>query len=132
MTPEQFLSARLRRLSIVDFALIEMIYIALGLLLAKAYAPFASLGWGVYLTLSLVCALPVWMRILGYAGSIWEREKQFLKNNTPAYQVLVLIACVSFSLFASVLFPSLLAAPYWVYIALIGLLAVKPIRRAWF
>lgn len=132
MTPEKFLSIRLRRLSIVDFALVETAYIVLGLLLAKLYAPFAHLGWGVYLTLSLVCALPVWMRFFEYTGTIWEREKKFLKNNTPAQQVLVLVACIGFSLFASRIFPSLLAAPVWVYLALIAALVIKPIRHAWF
>lgn len=132
MKLEQFLSRRLRRLSIIDFGFVETAYLIFGILFIKLYPPLALLSGWFYLAVSLICALPVWVRVFGYAGNLWEKEVQFLKHNTPAHQVLIFIACVSFGILTGVIFPRLLSYPGWVYWTLMGLAAAKPLKKVWF
>lgn len=131
MCLEKFLTEKLHKMTITDFAMVKWAYIILGLLAATLYHPFALLGWPVYLILAILAAMPLYMRFYSFSGSLKEKTKQYLQNNNPACQVLNLISCFSFALFLTSLLPFLLAIKWWIYLLILIALVIMPIKNVW-
>lgn len=123
------LSQKLQKLSIADFIMIKWIYLFLGILLATAYHSVFYLSVWFYLILTVVAALPPLMFTLSFKGNIIEKTKQYLAHNNPSNQVLVLISCFSFGITVAVLFPILTGFHWYVYLILMLILAIKPLKK---
>jgi hypothetical protein len=112
MSVESFLSNQLRKFSLVDFG--------------------SSLDWWFYLTLSIVCAFPLYIHITSQAGNLWQKAHAYLETNNPSNQVLLFLSLFFLALMTGSLMPILATGSWWIYVSIIVALAIKPLTKTWF
>ena len=128
MYEEDFLSEKLQKFSLVDIMLVKGVYFLVGLLIATNYLVLTMVSWVFYLVMFLIAAFPLVLHLLSFEGSYIQKARQYLKTNKPAYQVLLFFSMFFFACVIVVLLPVAMLVPWYVYIVLIVLLAIKPMK----
>jgi hypothetical protein len=132
MSVESFLSNQLRKFSLVDFGFVKSVYFVVGLFIYSLYSALSSLDWWFYLTLSIVCAVPLYIHITSLAGNLWQKAHAYLQTNNPSNQVLLFLSLFFLALMTGSLMPILVSGSWWVYVSIIVALAIKPLTKTWF
>ena len=132
MTIESFLSRKIQHFSIEDLGLVKAAYLVLGFYIFSIYPPLHALDWWFYLILALLSVLPLGVHLFSQKGNILEKTYQYIKTNSPSNQMLLALTMFFYALTIGKLFPVLLSAPQWVYLVLIFLFAIKPVKIVWF
>lgn len=126
MKTYQYLSQKLQRLSLADFACIKGVYVILGVLLVSVYPALLNISIWAYVILAAISAAPLVLFALSFKGSLIQKETEYLKYNNPSNQVLTLISCCSVGIIIAEVFPFMSSAFWGVYLSLMILLALKP------
>ncbi|WP_265658181.1 hypothetical protein [Francisella philomiragia] len=132
MYEEEFLSEKLQRFTLVDIALVKIVYFLVGLLIISSYSILALVSWVFYLLMFLTAVFPIVIHLLSFEGSYIEKAHKYLKTNKPSYQVLLFFSMFFFACMLAVLIPVLLDVPWYVYVILIAIFAIKPMRSNMF
>ncbi|WP_150466602.1 hypothetical protein [Francisella sp. SYW-9] len=132
MYEEEFLSEKLQHFTLVDIALVKIVYLLVGLLIATNYLELTSISWIFYLLMFLVAAFPIVIHLFSFEGSYIEKARMYLKTNKPSYQVLLFFSMFFFACMLTVLIPILILVPWYVYVILIVIFAIKPMRSNMF
>ena len=130
-TIEGYLESRLQKFSILDVALIKLVYFVFGLLICSLYPKLLTLDWWYYLSLTVLCALPLWFHFMSLDGSFLERANAYLRTNTPSFQELLFLTLFFFAMMMGVLLPVITHAYWWVYGIIIIALSIKPVNTSW-
>ena len=128
MNQEKFFSEKLQKFSLLDIALVKCVYFLVGLLMATNYLVLTTISWIFYLVMFSIAALPIVLHLLSFKGSYLEKVRQYLKTNKPAYQVLLFFSMLFSACMMAVLIPYVIQMPWYAYVVLIVLLAIKPMR----
>jgi hypothetical protein len=132
MTIEQFLEEKLRKFSIVDFALVKSVYFFISLMVCSLYSTLLSISWVFYFTLTFLCLFPLWVHLFSQPGSYLTKAHGYLRTNDPAKQVLVFLSTFFFALMLGVLIPVIVSYTWWFYCIIAIVLAIKPLTVTWF
>jgi hypothetical protein len=132
MAMERFLSKKLQQFSVLDMGLIKCVYLIFGLLIFSLYPKLSVLNWWFYLTLAILCSIPLWVHLFFQKGSLLKKIHAYLKTNNPSNQMLLAMAMFFFALTFGVLLPSLVGLPWWIYLGAMIILAIKPLTVSWF
>lgn len=132
MYEEEFLSEKLQQFSLLDIALVKLVYFLVGLLVATNYLPLTNISWIFYLLMLLTAAFPIVIHLFSFEGSYIEKARMYLKTNKPSYQVLLFFSQFFFACMVVVLVPVLIVVPWYVYAILIVVFAIKPMRSNMF
>jgi hypothetical protein len=132
MSAESQWTARLRTFSLVDFALVKLVYFLLGLWVLAVYPALGGLHWGIYLGLGLLSALPLILHWVSAPGGVIQKSRAFLASNTPAYQVLLFFFFFFVAIAFGILLPVLTSGPWWLLLLFIALAAIKPMTKTVF
>ncbi|MBK2008850.1 hypothetical protein IB622_00445, partial [Francisella orientalis] len=89
MYEEEFLSEKLQRFTLVDIALVKIVYFLVGLLIISSYSTLALVSWVFYLLMFLTAVFPIVIHLLSFEGLYIEKARKYLKTNKPLYQVLL-------------------------------------------
>lgn len=132
MNFEEYLTNKLSRFSLLEYILVMLVYLVIGLLIASFYTPLQTLGWWFDLIVVVLSAFPLIVHLLSQPGKRFrERINSCLKHNTPALQVLLFISMFFFALFMISLLPLLAQVKWWIYVILIIVFAILPLRKSW-
>jgi hypothetical protein len=129
MSLESFLSKKLQRFSLLDMALVKLVYLIVSFLLFSLYSPLESLDWWAYLVLAVMAALPLYIHEFSVKGSLSEKLQNYLKTNNPSNQVLLFITMFGFGCMLCTLLPVLASYVWWHYVIVIIILAIKPATK---
>jgi hypothetical protein len=132
MSVESFLSSKLHKFSIIDFGFVKSVYFVVGLLIFSLYPQLAGLDWWFYGVLFVMCALPLEIHLFSQPGNLITKMHAYLQTNNPSNQVLLFLSLFFFALMLGVLFPVLVSGPWWLYVVLVVVLAIKPLSKTWF
>ncbi|AJI56737.1 putative membrane protein [Francisella philomiragia] len=132
MYEEEFLSEKLQRFTLVDIALVKIVYFLVGLLIISSYSTLALVSWIFYLLMFLTAVFPIVIHLLSFEGPYIEKAHKYLKTNKPSYQVLLFFSIFFFACMLAVLIPVVLDVPWYVYVILIAIFAIKPMRSNMF
>jgi hypothetical protein len=132
MFEEEFLSEKLQQFSLLDIALVKVVYLLVGFLVATNYLVLTMVSWIFYLVLFLIAACPIVIHLFSFEGSYIEKAHKYLKTNKPSYQVLLFFSMFFFACMIVVLVPALILVPWYVYLVLIVVFAIKPMRSNMF
>lgn len=133
MSLETNLSGKLRRFNSLDLVLVILVYFTVSLLIASNYMPLSVIDWWFYLILAIVCVFPLVVHLISQPGDSFHSKFQAcVKSNQPALQVLLFLTTFFLGCLANVLLPVLSEVPWWVYLVLIVVLAIKPLQKNWF
>ncbi len=132
MNIEKFLSEKLQRFSLVDIMLVRVVYLLIGLLTASLYTQLAMISWIFYVVMMLIAGSPIIFRLFSFEGSMLSRAKQFVKSNMPSFQILLFF--ISFFLGCALVsaIPWLIGVDWWIYVGLIVVFAIKPMKSNMF
>jgi hypothetical protein len=129
MSAEDYWTVRLRRFSLVDFALVKLVYFLFGLWLLSLYPALGGLHWGFYLALGLLSGLPLILHWASGTGGVIQRSRAFLGSNTPSHQVLLFLCQFFVAVAVGILLPVLTSGPWWLLLLVIALAAIKPMTK---
>ncbi|MBK2250380.1 hypothetical protein [Francisella tularensis] len=132
MYEEQFLAEKLQQFSLLDIALFKIVYFLVGLLVATNYIVLTSVSWIFYLLMFLIAVFPIVVHLFSFEGSYIQKARKYLKTNKPSYQVLLFFSMFFFACTLAVLIPALSLVPWYVYLILIIIFAIKPMRSNMF
>ncbi|AJI55090.1 putative membrane protein [Francisella philomiragia] len=132
MYEEEFLSEKLQHFTLVDIALVKIVYFLVGLLVATNYLVLTEVSWIFYLLMFLTAVFPIVIHLFSFEGSYIEKARMYLKTNKPSYQVLLFFSQFFFACMIVVLVPVLIVVPWYVYAILIVIFAIKPMRSNMF
>ncbi|ABI82539.1 hypothetical protein FM755_09045 [Francisella tularensis] len=132
MYEEQFLAEKLQQFSLLDIALFKIVYFLVGLLVATNYIVLTSVSWIFYLLMFLIAVFPIVIHLFSFEGSYIQKARKYLKTNKPSYQVLLFFSMFFFACTLAVLIPALSLVPWYVYLILIIIFAIKPMRSNMF
>ncbi|ASG68557.1 hypothetical protein fh0823_15980 [Francisella halioticida] len=132
MYEEEFLSEKLQRFTLVDIALVKIVYFLVGLLVVTNYLVLTTVSWIFYLLMALMAVFPIVIHLFSFEGSYVEKARMYLKTNKPSYQVLLFFSQFFFACMLTVLIPALILVPWYVYVILIVIFAIKPMRSNMF
>jgi hypothetical protein len=132
MSVEQFLSGKLRRFSIVDIGFVKAVYFLFGLLVYSVYSPLAAPDWWFWLVLGIISGFPLVIFFFSFPGNWIEKGRAYLESNSPALQVLLFLTQFFAAFLLAALLPILAGGPWWLYVGLIVLLAIKPMTKTVF
>ncbi|MED7787444.1 hypothetical protein [Francisella sp. 19X1-34] len=132
MYEEEFLSEKLQHFTLVDIALVKIVYFLVGLLIATNYLVLTEVSWIFYLLMFLVAVFPIVIHLFSFEGSYVEKARMYLKTNKPSYQVLLFFSMFFFACMLAVLIPALILVPWYAYVILIVVFAIKPMRSNMF
>ncbi|ABO46323.1 hypothetical protein [Francisella tularensis] len=132
MYEEQFLAEKLQQFSLLDIALVKIVYFLVGLLVATNYIVLTSVSWIFYLLMFLIAVFPIVIHLFSFEGSYIQKARKYLKTNKPSYQVLLFFSMFFFACTLAVLIPALSLVPWYVYLILIIIFAIKPMRSNMF
>ncbi|ACD30401.1 hypothetical protein Q0N14_02030 [Francisella tularensis subsp. mediasiatica] len=132
MYEEQFLAEKLQQFSLLDIALVKIVYFLVGLLVATNYIVLTSVSWIFYLLMFLIAVFPIVIHLFSFEGSYIQKARKYLKTNKPSYQVLLFFSMFFFACTLAVLIPALSLVPWYVYLILIVIFAIKPMRSNMF
>lgn len=131
MTIESYLEKKLQKFSVVDLVFIKTVYLVLGLLVCSLYPKLITLHWFYYLILSFFCSLPLMVHLFSQKGNLTKKITKYLKTNNPANQMLLFLATFFFALMLGTLIPVIIELNWWIYLIVIIILAIKPLRTSW-
>ncbi len=127
------LSIKLSRFSITDISCVASVYFLLGILICSWYLPFLAISALAYLLLAFVSAMPLVLEFVGLDGvNAKEKIQNYLHKNNPTKQILLFLSCFFLALFVCALVPLLIGVKWYVYIAMIVVLAIKPAKKTLF
>ncbi|EDZ90828.1 hypothetical protein [Francisella tularensis] len=132
MYEEQFLAEKLQQFSLLDIALVKIVYFLVSLLVATNYIVLTSVSWIFYLLMFLIAVFPIVIHLFSFEGSYIQKARKYLKTNKPSYQVLLFFSMFFFACTLAVLIPALSLVPWYVYMILIIIFAIKPMRSNMF
>jgi len=132
MDTETYLSKQLQKFSKTDFALVKLTYLFFGFLIISLYPALISLSWIFYLLLIILCAFPLYIHLFSLSGNYQEKLEQYLKTNNPSNQVLLFLSLFFTSCFITTLFPMLAEIRWYVYLIIMFIFALIPMRKTWF
>ncbi|WP_162902411.1 hypothetical protein [Facilibium subflavum] len=113
MSMEQYLSHQLQKFSLLDIALVKIVYLLCGVLVALNYSPLLQVGWLFYLIMMLISAIPLLLHFFSIPGSYLQKAKHYLGSNKPAYQVLLFFTMFFLGCLLSTVMPFLQVIPWW-------------------
>lgn len=131
MSLESFLEGQLRKFSLVDFSFVKSVYFVVGLFIYSSYPALSSLAWWFYLAIAALCALPLYVHLFSQKGDLLQKARAYLQTNNPSNQVLLFLSLFFIALMVGTVFPTLVAGDWWVYVAIIIVLAIKPLTKTW-
>jgi hypothetical protein len=131
MNIELLLEEKLRKFSIIDFALVKWMYFFLSLFICSLIPGLPNSGWFFYFVLSLLCNVPLMIHLFSQEGTLLEKMHAYLKTNGPANQMLVFLSVFFFTIMLCSLLPILAIANTFTFLIIAVLLAVKPVYVAW-
>lgn len=132
MSFEQYLSSKLSRFSFLEYVLVMVVYFFFSLLITSFYTTLERIDWWFYLILVLICAFPLLVHLFSQPGvHFGEKFNSCLKNNNPSLQINLFFAVFFFAQFLIVLFPILAQGAWWIYVILIVIFAILPLRTSW-
>ena len=133
MSAETFLSEKLRRFDVVEYMLVMMVYFVVGLWIASCYPPLRLIGWWFYLLLIITCAFPLIIHLISQPGdNLQSKFSSCVKSNAPSLQVLLFLAMLFTSCVLVSFVPILTQVTWWMYLTLIVILSLKPLKKTWF
>ncbi|APC91067.1 MULTISPECIES: hypothetical protein [Francisella] len=132
MYEEQFLAEKLQQFTLVDIALVKIVYFLVGVLVATNYLVLTTVSWIFYLLMFLTAVFPIVIHLFSFEGSYIEKARMYIKTNKPSYQVLLFFSQFFFACMLVVLVPILIVVPWYVYAILIVVFAIKPMRSNMF
>ena len=118
--------------AVLDIALVKLVYFVLTLLILSAYPRLTFLHWWFYLILGCLAAFPLLVHYVSQPGGVLEKARGYANTNLPAYQILLFFSVFFITLVIGRLFPLLTTGPWWLYVSLIVVLAIKPLTKNWF
>lgn len=101
MYEEQFLAEKLQQFSLLDIALVKIVYFLVGLLVATNYIVLTSVSWIFYLLMFLIAVFPIVIHLFSFEGSYIQKARKYLKTNKPSYQVLLFFSMFFFCMYIS-------------------------------
>lgn len=132
MTVEAFLSGKLSRFTVVDIALVKAVYFLFGLFVYSIYPVLDGLDWWFYGLLCAGAVFPLMLHFFHVKGGLLERSRAYLESNSPALQMLLFLSQFFAALMLGTLLPVLVSGPWWLYLALMVVLAIKPMKTNMF
>ena len=126
MFEEDFLSEKLQNFKFIDIVLVKIVYFLFGLLISTSYIALMEVSWIFYLMLSLIAFFPIVIHLLSFEGSYIEKVNNYLRTNKPSYQALLFFSMFFLACSLAALLPSLTVVPWYIYMTLIVILAIKP------
>jgi hypothetical protein len=132
MFEEEYLSEKLQRFTLLDLGLVKIVYCLVGLLVVTNYLVLMRVSWIFYLLMALIALFPLMLHLFSFEGSYLEKSRKYVKTNKPAYQVLLFFTEFFFACMIATLIPVLALVPWYVYIILIVVFAIKPMRSNMF
>ena len=129
MSAEDYWTVRIRRFSLLDFALVKLVYFLFGLWVLSVYPALESLHWGFYLALGLLSGLPLILHWASTPGGVIQKSRAFLASNTPSYQVLLFLCQFFVAVTIGILLPVLTSGPWWLLLLILALAAIKPMTK---
>lgn len=131
MSAESYLSSKLQKFSIIDFVFVKSVYVVFSLLIFSLYPKILVIDWWFGLILMLMCAMPLWLHLFSQSGDLHQKMVAYLKSNNPSNQVLLFMSIFFFALIIGSIFPVLTAGAWWIYVAIMIVLAIKPMTVSW-
>ncbi len=113
-----------------EFMYIKLVYLFISLLIVSLYQKLTTISFLFYLIMLCIFLFPLVLEGLSYKGDREEKLEQYLIHNTVSKQVLVFSSCFFVGIILSQLFPFLLNIKSYVYLFLIILFAVKPMKKS--
>lgn len=131
MSAEGFLSKQLQKFSILDLSLVKTVYFVFGLLIFSLYPRASLIDWWFYLILFLIAAIPIEIHLFSQPGNLLEKAQAYLKTNNPSNQVLLFLSTFFFAFMLGSLIPLLVSGPWWLYLLIMAVFAIKPLTKTW-
>jgi len=128
MFEEEFIASKLRKFSLVDICLVSLVYFLVGLLVSTNYYPLLHISWIFYLVLICITSIPIILHLFTVYGLLLDRIHHYVKTNNPAYQTLLFLTMFFLGCIVVTFITSLCLIPSYIYIILIIILAIKPMR----
>lgn len=128
MSIESILAKRLQQFSIVDLGLVKTSYLVLGLFIFSIYPVLDLIDWWFYLVLALFCVLPLAIHMISQPGNIWSKTRYYIRTNNLANHVLLALTMFFYALLFGKFFPVLINAYPAIYILLVVVLGIKPLK----
>ncbi|APC96551.1 hypothetical protein [Francisella frigiditurris] len=132
MSAEEFLSKKLQKFSLLDIALVKWVYLFIGALTCTLYTPLLNVSWIFFLLMALIAQFPLLIHFFTSEGTYMEKARHYLATNKPAYQVLLFFSTFFFGCMITVLAPVLITVPWYAYVGIIVVLAIKPMTSNMF
>lgn len=132
MYEEQFLAEKLQQFSLLDIALVKIVYFLVGLLVATNYIVLTSVSWIFYLLMFLIAVFPIVIHLFSHLRvHISKKRVNILKQISHHTKYFCSLVCF-FACTLAVLIPALSLVPWYVYLILIIIFAIKPMRSNMF
>ena len=133
MSAETFLSEKLRRFDILDYILVMIVYYILGLMILSVYPPLQNIAWWFYFILLLICIFPLLIHLISQEGeTLTSKFRSCVKANSPSLQVLLSLGMLFAAGVIISFIPVLIHVKWWIYLALMILFSLKPLKKTWF
>lgn len=132
MSAEAYWTIRIRRFSLVDFALVKLVYFLFGLWLLTVYPALGELHWGGFVALGALCGFPLILHWLSAPGGLIQKSHAYIDSNIPAFQVLLFLSQFFVAIAVGILLPMLVSGPWWLLLVIITLAAIKPMTKTVF
>ena len=128
MFEEEFIANKLRKFSLIDICLVSIVYFLVGLLIATNYYPLQNISWIFYLVLICITGIPIILHLFTVEGPLLDRIHHYVKTNNQAYQTLLFLTMFFLGCIVATFITSLCLIPSYIYIILIIIFAIKPMR----
>ena len=128
MFEEEYVSEKLQKFSLIDIALVSLVYFVVGILVSTGYPALMKISGLFYIIITLIAVMPITLHLLTVEGSLLTKIQHYVKTNNPAYQILLFFTMFFLGCMIVSLAPILSCIPWYGYIALIMILAIKPMR----
>jgi hypothetical protein len=129
MSAESHWTTKLRSFSLLEFALVKLVYFLFGLWVLTVYPAIGAVHWGAYLSLGVLCSVPVILHWAAAEGSLIQKSRAYIASNNPAYQVLLFLSQFFVAVAVGILLPVLASGPWWLLLLMITLAAIKPMTK---
>ena len=129
MTAEETWTRKLRKFSLLDFALVKFVYFLFGLWVLQIYPLLGQPDWWFWLVLGVLAGFPILLHWSVSDGNFIDKSRTFIATNRPSLQVLLFFSQLFVGVALGILFPVLVNGPWWLLPGLICLAAIKPMTK---
>ena len=118
----------MHKFSLLDIVLVELVYLLVGMLIATNYFALMNMSWIFDIVLALIAGVPILLHLFTIEGSLLDKIHHYVETNNPAYQTLLFFSMFFIGCTLVNLLPILTSVPWYAYVILIIILAIKPMR----